>query len=64
MSAGPDAVWALLGVAALALWARSHSSRSGVAGPGQVVRRLARGPALRLALVAAVMFVGWHLFAR
>jgi hypothetical protein len=64
MSALGDAVWALLGVTALALWARSRRGASEVAPPAQVVRRLATGPVLRLALVAGVMFAGWHLFAR
>ena len=37
---------------------------SGLAGPADVVRRVATGPVARLLLVAAVMFAGWHFFAR
>jgi hypothetical protein len=58
------AVWAVLGAAGLWLWARSRSPGSTVAGPAAVVERLARGPVLRLFLVLAWMWAGWHLFAR
>jgi MYXO-CTERM domain-containing protein len=65
VSAGVSyAVWALLGVALLALWARSRSAGSSVARPAVVVERLATGPLLRVVLVACWMFTGWHLFAR
>jgi len=49
-------IWALLGAATLVLWLRSRAA--------QVVQRLSSGPLWRVAFVVAVMFVGWHLFAR
>lgn len=58
------AVWALLGVATLGLWARSHATGASPARPGVVLERLATGPFLRIALVLAFMWAGWHLFAR
>ncbi len=58
------AVWALLGLAALGLWARSRAAGSGPARPGVVLERLASGPFLRVALVLAWGWAGWHLFAR
>ncbi len=57
-------VWALLGVAALGLWAWSRSGRARVARASEVLARAAQGPLLRLALVLAWMWAGWHLFAR
>jgi hypothetical protein len=57
-------VWALLGAAMLVLWLRSRAGVSGVARPSEVVRRLASDPLWRVAFVVAVMFAGWHLFAR
>ncbi len=63
-AAGYYAVWALLAGVAVALWLCAHRSESGLARPGDVVRRLATGPALRVALIVAVSFAGWHLFAR
>jgi Family of unknown function (DUF6186) len=64
MSSLSYAVWALLGAAALGLWARSHSSRARPARPAVVFERLATGPVLRVALVLVWMWAGWHLFAR
>lgn len=58
------AVWALLGLAVLGLWARSHAAGTSPARPGIVLGRLATGPFLRVALVLAWMWAGWHLFAR
>ncbi len=58
------AVWVVLGVCALGLWARSRSSQASVARPAVVVERLATGPLLRILLVLAWMWAGWHLFAR
>jgi hypothetical protein len=57
-------VWALLAAATLVLWLRSRAGESGVARPAQVVQRLASDPFWRVAFVVAVMFAGWHLFAR
>ncbi len=57
-------VWALLGVAVLGLWAWSRSGRARVARPSVVLERAATGPLLRVALVLAWMWAGWHLFAR
>jgi hypothetical protein len=57
-------VWAVLGAATLILWAASHTRSSGLARPVEVLRRLASGPVLRLLLVLAVAWTGWHLFAR
>jgi hypothetical protein len=58
------AVWALLGLATLAVWAWSHAEGAAPARPGVVLGRLATGPFLRVALVLAWMWAGWHLFAR
>lgn len=64
-SAWGYSVWALLLVGALVLWGLSHSGRGpAVARPSVVLARLATGPWLRLVLVAAWMWLGWHLFAR
>jgi MYXO-CTERM domain-containing protein len=57
-------VWGLLGLAALGLWLRSRSSPASVAGPGEVLERIATGPILRVVIVVFWMFAGWHLFAR
>jgi Family of unknown function (DUF6186) len=59
-----DAVWVVLGLATLALWAVSHAPGSSPARPAVVLERLARGPILRVVLVASWMWAGWHLFAR
>jgi Family of unknown function (DUF6186) len=64
MSSVSYAAWALLGAAALGLWACSRSSRETPARPAVVVERLATGPWLRVALVLVWMWAGWHLFAR
>ncbi len=58
------AVWAVLGLVALGLWARSHAAGSTLARPGVVLERLATGPFLRVLLVLSWMWAGWHLFAR
>jgi Family of unknown function (DUF6186) len=58
------AAWAVLGLAALALWARARAPGSGPARPSVVLERLATGPFLRVVLVLAWMWLGWHLFAR
>ncbi len=58
------ALWAVLGVAVLLLWARSHGRRPGPARPSVVLARLATMPVLRVVLVLAWMWTGWHLFAR
>ena len=59
------AVWAVLGVAALVLWWLSRTTHGRVvARPTEVVARLATGRLLRVALVLALMWAGWHLFAR
>jgi len=63
-SALSSAVWALLGLATLGLWARSRGPGGSPARPAVVLTRLASGPALRVALVLAWMWAGWHLFAR
>jgi hypothetical protein len=63
-SAFSYAVWALLGLALLAVWVRSSVGGSTLARPGMVLERLATGPFLRIALVLAWGWMGWHLFAR
>ncbi len=63
-SAPSYAVWALLGVATIALWALSHAPGSSLARPAEVLARLATGPFLRVVLVLGWMWAGWHLFAR
>jgi hypothetical protein len=58
------AVWAVLGLVTLLLWARSRTEGSSPARPAVVLERLATGPILRVALVLAWGWAGWHLFAR
>ena len=58
------AVWALLGLALLGVWVRASVGGSTLARPGVVLERLATGPFLRIALVLAWGWMGWHLFAR
>jgi hypothetical protein len=55
--------WAILGAAGLVLWSSSHLAGT-PARPLGVLARLCTGPVVRVALVVAVMWVGWHLFAR
>jgi hypothetical protein len=57
-------VWGLLGAAFAFLWWASRARSGAVARPTDVVARLATGPVLRVAFVLAVMWTGWHLFAR
>jgi len=57
-------VGAVIGALALGLWARSRSSGGTVARPAVVLERLATGPLLRVVLVLAWIWAGWHLFAR
>jgi hypothetical protein len=65
VSSAPDyAVWALLGLATVGLWVRSHAAGSAPARPSILLERLASGPFLRVVLVLGFMWVGWHLFAR
>jgi hypothetical protein len=64
VSALAFAVWGLLGGATLVLCLVARAPESGLARPVEMVRRLATGPVLRLALVVAVAWTGWHLFAR
>jgi hypothetical protein len=54
----------VVGLAVLWVWARSRTPGPGPARPSVVLERLASGPVLRVALVLAWMWVGWHLFAR
>jgi hypothetical protein len=63
-SAVSYAVWALLGLALLGVWVRASLGGSTLARPGVVLERLATGPFLRIALVLAWGWMGWHLFAR
>ena len=63
-SAFSYAVWAFLGLALLVVWVGSSVGGSALARPGMVLERLARGPFLRIALVLAWGWMGWHLFAR
>lgn len=61
------AVWAVLAVAALAVWASSHAvpkGRGAAARPAAVLARLATDPWLRVPLLLGWGWVGWHLFAR
>ena len=64
MSALSYALWALLGAAAVALALRARAPGTVTASPSAVLRRLAHGPVLRVVLVLAWMWIGWHLFAR
>ncbi len=63
-SAASYAVWALLGLALVGVWVRASVGGSSPARPGVVLERLATGPVLRIALVLAWGWMGWHLFAR
>jgi hypothetical protein len=57
--------WGLLAAGGLVLWALSHTTRgAAVARPSIVLTRLATGPWLRIVLVIAWTWTGWHLFAR
>ena len=60
------AVWAVIGAATVAMWALSHaaSGRGVLVRPSAVLARLAGDPWLRVVLVVAWAWVGWHLFAR
>ena len=65
MSGPSYAVWAFLGLVTVVLLIRSRRGPgSSPARPGVVLQRLATGPFLRVALVLAWGWVGWHLFAR
>ena len=57
-------MWALLGLALVGVWVRASVGGSSPARPGVVLERLATGPVLRIALVLAWGWMGWHLFAR
>jgi len=65
-SAFSYAVWGVLGLATVGVWAASHAGRtsSSPARPALVLQRLATGPFLRVVLVLSWMWAGWHLFAR
>ena len=63
-SAFSYAIWSLLGLATLVLWARSRAPARSPARPAVVLERLATGPILRVLLVLGWMWAGWHLFAR
>jgi Family of unknown function (DUF6186) len=59
------AVWAFLGLVTVVLLIGSRRAPgSSPARPFVVLQRLATGPFLRVALVLAWGWVGWHLFAR
>jgi len=58
------AIWALLGLVTVLLWARSRAVGPSPARPAVVLERLATGTILRLVLVLGWMWAGWHLFAR
>lgn len=65
MSNPSYAVWAFLGLVTLVLLILSRRAPgSSPARPAVVLQRLATGPFLRVALVLAWGWVGWHLFAR
>jgi hypothetical protein len=59
-------VWGLLGGAGALLWwmSRARPGPRSVATPYELLARLASGPVVRIALVLALMWTGWHLFAR
>jgi hypothetical protein len=67
VSSSPSyAVWAAIGALALALWVASltPAGRRFIVRPAAVLRRLATDPWLRVPLLLAWGWVGWHLFAR
>lgn len=64
MSALGDAVWALLGLFAVALWAVSYREPDRVARPGALVAAAMSSRGGRVLLLVAWMFAGWHFFAR
>jgi hypothetical protein len=57
-------VYGLLAAAAAGLWGMSRRRPDAVARPVRLVERLATGAVSRVALVLALMWTGWHLFAR
>jgi hypothetical protein len=63
-SAASYLVWTCLAAGAAGLWWLSHRRPDAVASPARVVERLATGPVVRILLLLAVMWAGWHLFAR
>ena len=57
-------VWTLILAYALVLWGLSYLRPRTVAHPSQVLGKLATHPVVRVVLVAGVMWLGWHTFAR
>jgi hypothetical protein len=58
------AVWTAIAALALVLWWLSRLRPAAVAPPGEIVRRLATTPVVRVVLALGFMWLGWHLFAR
>ena len=58
------AVWAVLGLAPSASGSAPTPADPRWPAPACVLERLATGPFLRVALVLAWIWMGWHLFAR
>jgi hypothetical protein len=64
MSAASYAVWGVLLLTALSQWLYSLARPLVVGRPGDMISWLATHPIGRFCLLAAWMFLGWHLFAR
>ncbi len=66
MSAGAGVVvtWVVVGVAVVAGAVAGPVSRGRLPGYGALVRAITRAPALRVGVVLAWMWLGWHAFAR
>ena len=58
------ALWALLAAAVCVLALRAHAPGTAPARPSVMLRGLAGGTVVRVVLVLAWMWTGWHLFAR
>jgi hypothetical protein len=60
------AVWAAIAALTLVWWvvSRSSAGRRAAARPKVVLTRLATDPWLRVPLLLAWAWLGWHLFAR
>ncbi|MHB8219477.1 MAG: DUF6186 family protein [Acidimicrobiales bacterium] len=58
-------IWALLGLATLAVAILAVAGRRGrVARPGALLGPVGAHPTVRVALVLGWMWLGWHFFAR
>jgi hypothetical protein len=64
VSALSYALWAVLAAAVCVMALGAHTPGTAPARPSVVLRGLAGGTVVRVVLVLAWMWTGWHLFAR